>query len=57
VEGDQSLFIRGDEVEALWEVVEPYLDRQEEPFMYPQGIPLPEPAREFIRQEGREWLL
>ncbi len=57
VEGDQSLFIRGDEVEALWEVVEPYLDRQEEPFMYPKGIPLPEPAREFIRQEGREWLL
>ncbi len=34
VEGDQSLFIRADEIEAMWEVVEPYLNLEEEPFVY-----------------------
>ncbi|MEJ5338118.1 MAG: glucose-6-phosphate dehydrogenase [Aquificaceae bacterium] len=57
VEGDQSLFIRGDEIEALWEVVQPYLDLQNEPFQYKKGISLPQQAEEFLASEGRSWLL
>ncbi len=48
VEGDQSLFIRGDEIEALWQVVQPYLDLQDEPFIYPKGVALPKEVEEFL---------
>ncbi len=48
VEGDQSLFIRGDEIETLWEVVEPYLNMEDEPFVYPKGVKLPKEAEGFL---------
>ncbi len=57
VEGDRSLFIRGDEVEALWEIVQPYLDQEEDPFIYPKGVMVPQPAVEFLEREGRRWIL
>ncbi|MFN3870380.1 MAG: glucose-6-phosphate dehydrogenase [Aquificaceae bacterium] len=56
LEGDQSLFIRGDEIETLWEIVEPYLDTEEEPFIYQKGVEVPRQAVELLREEGREWL-
>ncbi|MFN3598954.1 MAG: glucose-6-phosphate dehydrogenase [Aquificaceae bacterium] len=55
--GDQSLFIRGDEIEALWEIVEPYLDREDDPFIYPKGIRIPKPAAEILSKENKEWFL
>jgi glucose-6-phosphate 1-dehydrogenase len=57
VEGERSLFIRDDEIEAMWEVVEPVLDLKDEPFVYPQGVKLPPQARDFIALEGRQWYL
>lgn len=57
VEGDQSLFIRGDEIEALWEVVQPYLDSQEEPFIYKKKVDIPQEAVDFIKQDGRNWVI
>ncbi|MEN3029197.1 MAG: glucose-6-phosphate dehydrogenase [Aquificaceae bacterium] len=57
VEGDQSLFIRGDEIEALWEIVQPYLDVSDEPFIYQKGIKVPLPAVDFLEREGRSWVL
>lgn len=57
LEGDQSLFIRGDEIEALWEIVQPYLDTEEEPFIYPRDVEVPREALEFMKQEGKDWYL
>ncbi|MEN3034022.1 MAG: glucose-6-phosphate dehydrogenase [Aquificaceae bacterium] len=57
IEGDRSLFIRGDEIEALWEVVQPFLDAKEEPILYPRGVKLPKQALEFLQAEGRVWLV
>ncbi|MDW8237463.1 MAG: glucose-6-phosphate dehydrogenase, partial [Aquificaceae bacterium] len=54
---DQSLFIRGDEIETLWEVVEPYLSRREELFIYPRGVSIPRQAVDFIQKDGKEWYL
>ncbi|MCX8076625.1 MAG: glucose-6-phosphate dehydrogenase [Aquificaceae bacterium] len=57
VEGDQSLFIRGDEIEALWEVVMPYLDQKDTPFIYPKGIKIPKPAEDFLKTSEKSWFL
>ncbi|MDW8294947.1 MAG: glucose-6-phosphate dehydrogenase [Aquificaceae bacterium] len=57
VEGDQSLFIRGDEIEALWEIVQPYIDVSDEPFIYQKGVKVPPPAVDFLEREGRSWVL
>lgn len=57
VEGDRSLFIRDDEIEALWQVVEGYLDPQEKPFTYKANADLPQEVKDFIAQEGRRWFL
>ncbi|ADC90207.1 Glucose-6-phosphate dehydrogenase [Thermocrinis albus DSM 14484] len=57
MEGDQSLFIRDDEVEALWQKVEPLLQDTSPPLPYPQGVELPHFALEFLKNEQREWYL
>ncbi|MGQ9524279.1 MAG: glucose-6-phosphate dehydrogenase [Armatimonadota bacterium] len=57
--GDSTLFNRGDEVEAAWEVVAPVLeawqDRPVEFPNYPAGTWGPPAADEFIRRDGRSW--
>ncbi|ACI19202.1 glucose-6-phosphate dehydrogenase [Dictyoglomus thermophilum] len=58
IEGDQSLFIREDEIEKSWEIVQPILDFwKEDPNIpiYPQGSWGPKEAEELIRRDGREW--
>ncbi|MCS6958268.1 MAG: glucose-6-phosphate dehydrogenase [Aquificaceae bacterium] len=57
IEGDQSLFIRSDEIEALWEVVQTYLDTEDKPFIYPRGIEVPEQAVDFLQEDGIFWYL
>ena len=42
--GDQTLFMRGDEVERLWEVVQPLLDAPPRVHSYPRGSWGPEAA-------------
>jgi glucose-6-phosphate 1-dehydrogenase len=35
--GDQTLFVRGDETEEAWRILEPALDLSDEPVPYPAG--------------------
>lgn len=58
IEGDHTLFIREDEIERAWEIVQPIIDfwrdNLEVP-IYPEGSFGPREAEDFIRQDGRTW--
>ncbi len=61
--GDQGLFIRGDEAEAAWEVVDPVLqgwrildEKGEKPQEYEPGTWGPKAASALIEKENRQWL-
>jgi glucose-6-phosphate 1-dehydrogenase len=59
--GDASLFMRSDEIERAWEIVDPLLAALERPDApppeeYPVGSAGPPCAAEFLRRDGREWL-
>jgi len=60
LEGDQTLFIREDESELAWEIVQPIVsawkERGEIP-LYEPGSWGPEEAEEMIRRNGRRWIL
>jgi glucose-6-phosphate 1-dehydrogenase len=60
--GDATLFMRADQVEAAWRVVEPVLDGWKA--VLPENFPNyisgtwgPESAQMLIAQDGRSWLL
>jgi glucose-6-phosphate 1-dehydrogenase len=60
--GDASLFTRSDEIEALWDVVDPILqgwDTGETPPVetYPTGSMGPKGAEELVGRDGHEWHL
>ncbi|HEX8322813.1 MAG TPA: glucose-6-phosphate dehydrogenase, partial [Tepidisphaeraceae bacterium] len=60
INGDQTLFIRGDEAEAAWEVIDLVLqgwaksDKPPEP--YEPGTWGPQSATNLIENDGRRWL-
>ena len=58
--GDPTLFIRGDEAEAAWEVVDPVLtawaDSDGPPEEYDPGSWGPKSGAELIERDGRQWL-
>ena len=54
--GDPSLFIRADEIERSWEIVDPLLRAQVDPSPYPQGSWGPRGAVELLDGTGRRWL-
>jgi glucose-6-phosphate 1-dehydrogenase len=58
--GDQTLFIRGDEVEAAWAVVDPieqgWTQKKRPPDDYTPGTWGPRRAIDLIEQDGRRWL-
>ncbi len=63
VAGDQSLFIRGDEAEAAWTVVDPILRGWAEldeagkgPATYEPGTWGPDAASELMSRDGRAWM-
>lgn len=60
MEGDSTLFMRADQVEAAWSLVEPILQSWEavSPDFpnYPAGSWGPEAAEILIAQDGRSWL-
>jgi glucose-6-phosphate 1-dehydrogenase len=56
LDSDQSLFIRADEIETMWEKVEPLISSEDNPRVYPRGK-LPDFAIEFIQRDGRNWFL
>ncbi len=60
LEGERSLFIREDETEVAWELVQPILERWKEGdnlYLYEPGSYGPKEAEDFIKRDGRRWLL
>ena len=59
IRGDQTLFMRGDEVEAAWAWVDPIIngwkDRNEKPQPYDSGSSGPEDALLLMHRDGRRW--
>ncbi|MCY1195625.1 Glucose-6-phosphate 1-dehydrogenase [compost metagenome] len=59
IEGDSTLFMRRDEVEAAWRWVDPILEGWHEhyqsPRPYPAGSTGPEQARSLLELHGRAW--
>jgi glucose-6-phosphate 1-dehydrogenase len=57
--GDATLFIRTDEVEAAWRIVDPYLQSWSEPgaglHLYPAGTWGPHMAELLVERSGDEW--
>jgi glucose-6-phosphate 1-dehydrogenase len=60
IEGDATLFIRGDEAEAAWAVVDPIVAAWEKdktpPEQYAPGSWGPQKAIDLIEKDGRRWL-
>lgn len=59
MQGDATLFMRADEVEAQWRIVDPLLEEWEaskkDPAFYSAGTPGPSQADEMLEREGRYW--
>ena len=59
IRGNQTLFMRGDEVEAAWAWTDPIIEgweaRNDVPKPYDSGSDGPTDSDELLRREGREW--
>jgi len=59
IRGNQTLFMRGDEVEAAWAWTDPiiagWLARGDVPKLYDQGSSGPEDALMLLHRDGRKW--
>ena len=59
IRGDQTLFMRGDEVEAAWKWTDPIIKawetRNDVPKLYDVGSAGPEDAMALIHRDGRRW--
>lgn len=57
--GEQTLFIRGDEVEAAWKVIDPiekgWAAKDKQPAEYAPGTWGPKRAMDLIEMDGRRW--
>ena len=59
--GDPTLFIRADETECAWDILNPVIrawagkEEEEEISYYPAGSWGPAEADELIMRDGREW--
>jgi glucose-6-phosphate 1-dehydrogenase len=60
VQGDASLFARGDEVELAWSIIDPIIAAWKSPaapelFRYPTGMWGPTESCDWIQSQNREW--
>ena len=59
IRGNQTLFMRGDEVEAAWEWTDPiingWVDRNDVPKPYESGSFGPQDSLTLLEREGRKW--
>ncbi|MCI2398447.1 glucose-6-phosphate dehydrogenase [Aliiroseovarius subalbicans] len=59
IRGNQTLFMRGDEVEAAWAWTDPIIDswtrREDRPHPYDPGSTGPEDALILLHRDGRRW--
>ncbi|MCX7667262.1 MAG: glucose-6-phosphate dehydrogenase, partial [Gemmataceae bacterium] len=58
--GDASLFMRADEIEQSWEIMEPFIQASEDPNFqslseYPVGSDGPSCAAALLARDGRKW--
>ncbi len=53
--GDQTLFVRSDEVEEAWRLYSPLLNQPARPDEYPAGSWGPKRAEDLPRRDGNEW--
>ncbi|MGQ0571721.1 MAG: glucose-6-phosphate dehydrogenase [Armatimonadota bacterium] len=53
--GDQTLFVRADEVEAAWQLYAPVLERRPRVSVYPAGTWGPVEADRLLKGEGARW--
>jgi glucose-6-phosphate 1-dehydrogenase len=61
VQGDATLFMRSDEIERAWEIMDPLIAAAEtadgpKPEVYAVGSAGPACAEELLAREGRHWL-
>jgi glucose-6-phosphate 1-dehydrogenase len=55
LQGDQTLFVRADEVEASWKLFTPMLERDFPVHSYVAGKMGPEEADQLLIKDGRKW--
>src|SRR4029450_13370772 len=60
MQGDASLFMRADEIERAWEIIDPIIAAAERPAgprrgEYPLGWEAPRGAAALLATEGRQW--
>ncbi len=59
IRGNQTLFMRGDEVEAAWEWTDPiingWIDRNDVPKPYDSRSSGPKDSLTLLEREGRKW--
>lgn len=60
IQGDAALFMRSDEIERSWEIMDPLIAASEDrtgpaPEIYPVGSVGPACADVMLQQDGREW--
>jgi glucose-6-phosphate 1-dehydrogenase len=53
--GDQTLFVRADEVEGSWELFTPILEKRLPVYTYPAGTWGPEEADALLNRQGKRW--
>jgi glucose-6-phosphate 1-dehydrogenase len=60
LQGDAALFMRDDEIERAWEIMDPLIAAAERPegirLEYAPGSTGPACADEFLSRSGRQWL-
>ncbi len=56
LKGDQTLFVRSDEVEVAWELFTPLLEKDIPVHPYKAGTWGPEKADQFLARDGRHWV-
>jgi glucose-6-phosphate 1-dehydrogenase len=57
LEGDQTLFVHSDEVEAAWRLYTPVLERDHRVFPYPAGSWGPKAVGDLLARGGHTWRL
>ncbi len=57
IRGDQTLFVRSDEVEASWKLFDPLTKRKHEVHPYPAGTWGPVAADKLLAQDGNVWTI
>jgi glucose-6-phosphate 1-dehydrogenase len=61
LQGDAALFMRSDEIERAWEIMDPFIALSENssfpaPEQYERGARIPPGADAFLKAKGRQWI-